>query len=48
MTYICIATIVLIDVIEDVESGNWLDGDCNHSRRQCRTDPVAQGGGYAL
>ena len=36
------------DVIKDVESGNWLDGDCNYPRRQCRTDPVAQGGEYAL
>jgi hypothetical protein len=36
------------DVIEDVKSGNWLDGDCNHPRCQRRTDPVAQGSEYAL
>ena len=36
------------DVIEDVEAGDWLDGDCHHPRCQCRPDPVAECSEYAL
>lgn len=36
------------DVIEDVEPGNWLHWQGDHSRCQRRTDTVAQGREYTL